>query len=206
MDAEEDEVIIDIESDPRHGLQVRRYHTWRTIQTQSVGEHSAQIMRIMLTVWPDVPRHLLVHAVLHDVGEMAGDLPYPVKRNDPELKSRMSLAELRVHRMMTEKFMLPPPVQLSEQEERFFKFCEYLEMWEHCLQERNLGNKYATVMHVRMLMAASTLMGRLAPDVQVRARRYVELREEQESEFERLVPSDPSEEAMVVQDKREKQA
>lgn len=177
-------MIVDIEKDPRHGLQVRRYHTWRTIQTQSVGEHSAQISRIMITVWPECPRHLLVHAILHDVGEMTGDLPYPVKRNDPELKSRMTLAELRTHRKMSEKFMLPHPVSLSEDEEKFFKFCEYLEMYEHCLQEQNTGNKYAVVMSTRMLLAASTLLGKLTPEIQSRARRYIAIRQEQESDTE----------------------
>lgn len=198
-------MIVDIESDPRHGLQVRRYHTWRVLQTQTTGEHSAQIMRIMLTVWPDVPRHMLVHAVLHDIGEMAGDLPYPVKRNDPELKERMTRAELRVHKKMSEKFMLPGPVCLTEQENYFFKFCEYLEMWEHCLQERNMGNRYATVMSTRMLIAASTLMGKLSHEIQERARRYVELRQEQESEtaLVQQMQTDPSDEMTVHVEKRE---
>jgi len=203
-------MIIDIESDPMHGLQVKRYHTWRKIQTQTVGEHSAQISRIMMTVWPDVPRNLLMHAILHDVGEVAGDLPYPVKRDDPELKRRMMIAERRAHLRMSERFMLPDLVMLTEYEEQFFKFCEYLEMWEHCLQERNMGNRYATVMLTRMLLAASTLMGLLDRDVQSRARRYVELRQEQESETEMVsigrVFDDPSGEEMVHREKREKQS
>lgn len=175
-------MIVNIEKDPRHGLQVRRYHTWRVLQSQSVGEHSAQIMRILLTVDPYVDRHLLVHCVLHDIGEMTGDLPYPSKKNDKVLKERMDIGELRVHRDMTECFMLPPPVKLSQEDETLFKFCEYVEMWEHCTQERNMGNRYATVMMSRMLLAASTLLGRLPEHIQKRARRYMELRRDQESE------------------------
>lgn len=174
-------MIVNIEDDPRHGLQVRRYHTWRVLQSQSVGEHSAQIMRILLTVCPDVSRHLLVHCLLHDIGEMCGDLPYPSKKNDKILKERMDLGELRVHRKMSEKFMLPQPIRLSEEETTLFKFCESLEMWEHCTQERNMGNRYATVMCARMLLAASTLMGRLPKEIQDRARTYVEIRKEQEA-------------------------
>lgn len=177
-------MIVDIEKDPRHGLQVQRYHTWRTIQDQSVGEHSAQIMRILLAVCPDAPRHLIIHCLLHDIGEMAGDLPWPVKKDDPVLKERMTVNELRVHRQMSEKHMLPPPVRLTEEEQQLFKFCEYLEMWEHCVQERNMGNRYATIMHTRMLLAASTLMGRLPEEIQKRARYYVELRKEQEARDE----------------------
>lgn len=177
-------MIVNIEDDPRHGLQVKRYHTWRTIQTQTTGEHSAQILRIMVSIWPEAPRHMLLHCILHDIGEMAGDLPYPVKRNDGVLKERMTINELRCHRGMSEKFMLPLPVRLTSEETTIFKFCEYLEMWEHCSQERNMGNRYATIMHTRMLLAASTLLGRLPNEaIQKRARAYVELRKEQEDDY-----------------------
>lgn len=176
-------MIVDIESDPRHGLQVRRYHTWRVIQTQSTGEHSAQIARILISIWPEAPGHMLRHCILHDIGEMAGDLPYPVKRNDAALKERMTINELRCHRDMSAKFMLPLPVNLTVEEAIIFKFCEYLEMWEHCSQERNMGNRYATVMLTRMLLAASTLLGKLPEDIQKRARQYVELRQAQEDDY-----------------------
>jgi len=178
-------MIINIEEDPRHAGQITRYHTWPVHRVQSVGEHTWQIQRIMLTIWPDCPRHLLVHCTVHDVGEMAGDLPWPAKRNDPVLKERMTLTELRVHRTMTARWGLPAPVKLSEMEQDFFKMCEYIEMWEFGLMEQNMGNKYGNVVATRMMLAAATLIGKMPHEIQTMARLYCDIREEQESETER---------------------
>lgn len=180
-------MIESIESDPRIALQVTRYHTWPHVQDQSVGEHSAQVMRILLTVWPHAPRRLLIHCLLHDVGEMAGDVPYPGKKNNPALKQAMDALEDEYHGQMTERWDLPGPVALPEYEERVFKLCEYVEMWEYGLQEQNLGNRYAAVIAMRMLLAASALLEWLVPpsgdypDLRPAVRRYVERRREHEN-------------------------
>jgi hypothetical protein len=183
-------MIINIEEDPRHAGQITRYHTWPVHRAQSVGEHTWQIQRIMLTIWPDCPRHLLVHCTVHDVGEMAGDLPWPAKRNDPVLKERMTVAELRQHRRMTARWGLPAPVKLSEMEQDFFKMCEYIEMWEFGLMEQSMGNRYGTIVATRMQIAAATLVGKMPPDIQQAARAYCDIREEQESETERTPTKD----------------
>lgn len=191
-------MINDIEEDPRHGLMVTRYHTWRTHHQQSVGEHSAQTMRIMLTLWPECPRHLLVHCLIHDMGEMIGDLPGPVKKNDPVVKERMNHHETKKLIEMSNRWGSPRPIQLTEFEENFFKLCESIEMWEFALMERNMGNRYATVVGVRMLLQASTRMGRiehaepstsashndLRRRIVAAAKKYVELRKEQEDEIQ----------------------
>lgn len=175
-------MIVDLEEDPRHAGQILRYHTWPVHRQQTVGEHSWQIMRIMLTIWPEAPKHLLCHAVTHDVGEMIGDLPYPAKKNDPLLKDRITLGELRYHRAMSVRWGLPAPTKLTDGEREFFKLCEYIEMWEYGLQEQNMGNLYGKIISVRMQLAASTLIGRMPPEIQQRARAYCDVRESQESE------------------------
>lgn len=179
-------MIDDIETDPRVAGEIARYHTWPVTKKQSVGEHSWQVLRIILSVWPAVPRRLLVHAVLHDVGEMAGDLPFPVKKNDPVLKQRMDAAESAAHEQMSAIWNLPRAVVLSDYERQVFKLCENLEMWEFSLQQQNLGNRYAAVMALRMLTAASILLNELDPpsgdypDLRPAVRRYVEHRKRQE--------------------------
>jgi hypothetical protein len=177
-------MIVNIEEDPRHAGQITRYHTWSVHRNQSVGEHSWQIIRIAVTIWPECPRHLFLHAVLHDIGEMAGDIPWPGKRNDPVLRERITLAELRVHRAMSARWNLPPPVRLSEMEQNFFKMCEYIEMWEFGLMEQNMGNKYGTIVSTRMMLEAAAVIGKMHPDIQKRARAYCDIRKEQESEIE----------------------
>lgn len=180
-------MIDDIEADPRVAGQITRYHTWPKTREQSVGEHSWQIMRILLTLWPTAPRRLLVHAVLHDVGEMAGDVPWPGKKNDPVLKERHDAAERVVHENMSREWCLPPAVVLGDYEHGVFKLCEYIEMWEWGLHEQNLGNRYGAVVALRMLMAASVIVDRLEPpsgdypDLRPAVRRYVERRKMHEN-------------------------
>lgn len=175
-------MIVNIEEDPRHAGQVLRYHTWPVHRQQSVGEHSWQIQRIMLTIWPDVPRRLLVHCTTHDVGEMAGDIPYPFKKKNPALKHHMSREEQQVHETMTARWGLPRPPVVDALEMDFFKMCEYIEMWEYGLMEQNMGNKYGLMIATRSMLAASTLIGRMPEPTQSAARRYCDIREDQEND------------------------
>ena len=73
--------------DPRMAGEIARYHTELTLRPQSVASHSWNVARILLAVWPETPRHLLVEALMHDVGEVfAGDSPSPAKWAHPPLK------------------------------------------------------------------------------------------------------------------------
>lgn len=177
--------MIDITHDPRAAGEITRYHTWRRTRDQSVGEHSWQVMRIMLTVWPGLPRRLLVHAVWHDVGEMAGDIPWPFKARVPGLGDAMRQAELQIKANMARAWGCLPLVTLSEYEQRFFKCCENLEMWEWGLAEGNRGNRYALLVSQRMLWAVAAIYETLEPrdghpDVRPAIRRYVDTRGRQE--------------------------
>lgn len=185
-------MIVDIESDPRHAGQVLRYHTWPTNRRQSVGEHTWQVMRIMMTI--DVgmcTTKIMQYAVLHDVGEMAGDIPWPGKRNDPLLKNQMDLAEQNVRFNMNKRWGQPTLPNLSELEYGFFKMCECIEMWEFGLQEQSMGNKYGAVIAARMLLAASAVMERMPKHVQESAEKYVDRRTKQEMECELIDARDP---------------
>lgn len=179
-------MIVDIETDPRVAGQVQRFHTWPVHNGRSVGDHSWQIIRIMLTIWPSVPRKLIVHAALHDIGEMAGDLPGGTKQSDPVLKQRMDVAESANHEQMSAIWGLPRAAVLSDYESRAFKLFDQLEAWEFGLHEQNMGNRYAAVVAMRMLLAASATLEGLEPpsgdypDLRPAVRRYVELRKRQE--------------------------
>jgi hypothetical protein len=170
-----------IETDARRGLEVKRFHTWPVLRQQTTGEHAAQVMRIMLAVWPVAPRHVLVHCLTHDMGEMAGDQPWPTKLNDPVLKERTDAAEAFVYDRMVDKWKAPGRERLSMLERNTFKMCEYIEMWEYALTEINLGNQYARCIAVRMLLEANKFMIKI-PDMVIvnAARSYVKSRTEQE--------------------------
>jgi 5'-deoxynucleotidase YfbR-like HD superfamily hydrolase len=148
---------MDLTGDPRAAGEIRRYHTWAIHNEQSVGEHTWQVMRIILTVWPSCPRHVLVYTVKHDMGEMAGDIPYPFKIRVPELRAGMDKAENMVDKLQREGLgapLLKHP--LTPFERLAFKLCENLEMWEHGWREYNMGNRYALLITERMQAAVAT--------------------------------------------------
>lgn len=174
--------MIDPTHDPRVAGQITRFHTWPRIRDQSVGEHTWQVLRIMLAIWPDCPRKLLVHGVIHDAGEMAGDIPYPFKRNDQILKDRMDAAEASIRDKM---YGLPEDIVLSHYEQKFFKLCEFLDMWEFGLHEINLGNNYAFVVATRCIIAASSILENMEPeqgypDIRASTKRYCDWRQKQD--------------------------
>ncbi|HUD11471.1 MAG TPA: YfbR-like 5'-deoxynucleotidase [Candidatus Saccharimonadia bacterium] len=137
--------------DPRRALQVTRYHTWPRLREQSVGEHTAQVMRIMLAIYPSASVKLLTYALFHDIGEVAvGDVPYPAKNQDATIQAAFDAAELQAHIGMVERFVLPAPIDISPLEKLIFKLAEYIEMWEWGLHETNLGNRYAVLVSKRM--------------------------------------------------------
>lgn len=175
--------MMNVAEDPRAGLELTRYHSWPHIRDQSTGEHSCQIMRIFLTVWPDCPRRMLVHAVTHDMCEMAGDFQYPYKRVITGLKEASDRAERYVSSQMSDAFGVPPAVELNDYEHHVFKLVEFIEMWEYGLREQNMGNKYARIITARCILEASRMLGELgdarrgdAPDIRPAIQRYVTTR------------------------------
>lgn len=77
---------------------VRRYHTEpRLIGGQTDAEHQWNMAALLLAVWPNAPREVLVFALFHDVGErVVGDVPFPFKRAYPELYAQVAKAEAKV--------------------------------------------------------------------------------------------------------------
>jgi len=163
--------------DPRRSGRITRYHTWPRIQQQSVGEHSWQVMRIILAIWPDADRDLLIHTVTHDVGEIAtGDLPFPAKARDPELKKKIDDAEKSTHLRMSMPWSLPAPKALSPEQMTVFKLAEYIEMWEWALDDMDMGNSNAELVRIRTLEAIEKMTPDVPTDVQVRAHSYMQRR------------------------------
>jgi len=156
--------MIDCTYDPRAAGEITRYHTWPVHRQQSVGEHSWQILRILLTVWPRCPRRVLVHTVVHDMPEMGGDISYPFKVLFPELKSAMTKVE---HYITAEqnKFGRPEEPHLSPFEQHVFKLCEWIEMWEYGLHEVNMGSRYGETICERMMTVIGPAIHKLQTDM-----------------------------------------
>lgn len=153
--------------DPRSAGLVTRYHTEMRARDQSVGEHSWQLVRLLLCLFPDCPRHILVHAAFHDVAERrTGDLPYPVKAENDDIWTGMDRLERDTRVLMTESWGVPPAVELLPDEKALFKLVEFIEMWEHSLDELCMGNRSAELVRARCISAISPRARELGPDVE----------------------------------------
>lgn len=143
---------IAVHEDVRMAGRVQRYHTWPHVREQSVGEHSWQLLRILLSICVPLPHSLVVHATLHDVGEVrCGDVPYPTKTDNPVLRKEMERIEHAAATEMAAFWLLPPPPVLDERERWIFKLAEFIEMWEWGLEEELLGNRMAALVSSRCL-------------------------------------------------------
>lgn len=154
---------MNLVEDPRAIGEALRYSTWKVIHKQNIGEHTWQVIRILLTVWPSAPRHVVVYGLIHDMGEMSGDIQYPFKHLFPELRAGSEKAENHV-RDMQRKGLGAPEVRhpLSPFEHAVFKACDNLEMWEYALREINMGNRYALIIRNRMMKAVSGNLSMIA--------------------------------------------
>jgi 5'-deoxynucleotidase YfbR-like HD superfamily hydrolase len=123
----------------RNGFQVRRYHTCRRLQTETVGHHSANIQAIIIKVDPAASRELLIAALFHDVAEYyTGDVPYPYKRDNPGVKKELDADE----GIWMRKHSIPQPM-ITPKEAALLKFADMMELVLTSIEELNMGNQYA---------------------------------------------------------------
>jgi len=173
---------LQIRDDARLAGQVIRYHTWPHLRQQSVGEHSWQVARIIMSI--STERYwakLLPHAITHDIGEIGtGDVPYPVKKNNPELSAMFHALEQETMNEIENKWQLYTGTALTDQERWVFKLAEFIEMWEWGLEETLRGNKFAEKV-VERCIAVVVQMLEMAMDesVKIRAEEYVMTRQKE---------------------------
>ena len=136
---------LTVRDDIRLAGRVLRYHTWPHIRQQTVAEHTWQVLRILLVIWPEPSPQLVRYVVGHDVGEITvGDPPYPIKANNPVLKSEMDRLEGEAQDELFREWLLGDVPELTEDERWAFKMAEFIEMWEWGWEEELLGNRFAS--------------------------------------------------------------
>lgn len=138
--------------DTRLAGQVTRYHTWPRIREQSVGEHSWQVLRIYSCVATEIDPDFMMYCVYHDTGEIAtGDLPYPIKSQNPCLKEEIE--RLEQDSLINQAHYWRPLVGkgLSDEQLRLFKLIEMVEMFEWGLDEMTRGSTYGNIVAERCL-------------------------------------------------------
>lgn len=150
MPVDDDSVRLDT----RLAGQVKRYHTWPTISTQTIAEHCWQLLRIYLSVVKTPDINIIIHIQTHDIGEhFTGDIPYPVKSLNPELKRQMDFLERKSQAAQLEHWESFHQVLLTEEDKEFFKLIELVEMAEFGIGEMLLGNNHGFIIADRCLKA-----------------------------------------------------
>lgn len=122
----------------REGGQVTRGHTIRHIMPYTVGSHSFDVASIILMLHPDPSVNLLRAALWHDVAErFTGDIPAPVKWENPEFSKELTKVEEKV----LGKIGIPDVEScLTVEELSWLKGADRLELRMWCKDELSLGN------------------------------------------------------------------
>lgn len=65
----------------REGAGVERVHSTRGLRPYPVGTHSFNMVNMLLIIWPEAPRKLIIACLHHDIPErLTGDMPSFAKR------------------------------------------------------------------------------------------------------------------------------
>lgn len=138
---------------------VLRYSSWPTIQQQTVGNHCWQVYRIYCDIF-GMPRADVAYYIMHhDSAELiTGDPPFPVKRDNPDLKAAFQRVEVEANERLGVKMPC-----LTVQELDQVKVCDLLEMTVFGMSEREMGNLLAIPIINRTSEAALKLAEQKLP-------------------------------------------
>lgn len=148
-----------------------------------MAEHTWQLMRILDTICTNVTPSMWRYTLYHDIGEVGtGDIPFPVKKENPQLKDLFDGIEDQAVTGILAKWGMARVPGLTPHEKHIIKLSEYIEMWEWGMHELMLGNKLAKRVADRCLKIAYEYImdkERIPEDVAVRAAMYIVNRKEE---------------------------
>lgn len=118
---------------------VKRYHTWPTLQQQTVADHIFNVLRIYWHLYGPPPSAVFTYILWSDAGELrTGDLPFPVKKDNPALKNICDKLEVAAVAQLGGR--LP---ELTDDARWQVRAVDLLEMYEFGRTELMLGNQFA---------------------------------------------------------------
>lgn len=124
------------------GFRVKRLHTIPTVGENTVGDHTAHMMRLVVYLQAQNPEcrlePMLLHALQHDVAEAyTGDIPASFKQN----ASLGCMEALTAAEKEWEERNLDS-IELSLEERHLCKMADWLQLQEQVLFEKGLGNSH----------------------------------------------------------------
>lgn len=121
----------------RDAADTLRYHTQRTLRSQTVGAHSFNMLMLLNLIAPDSRKEVLQAIMFHDLPEkFTGDVPAPIKRASPALKVLMDELEMDLKPLYRD-------FNLTPEEHALVKWVDLMELAMFGLEELKMGNRYA---------------------------------------------------------------
>lgn len=103
--------------------QVMRYHSTLIREKQSNSEHQYEVAVILSHIYPEGSKELMLYALTHDSSEIfTGDMPAPIKREEPKLKQVLDQIESTYRREILEL----PFVAFTKEEYLAVKYADIL--------------------------------------------------------------------------------
>lgn len=121
----------------REGNKVRRCHVLPHIGEYTVGQHSADALGLLFTLYPGKPSLNLIQALLtHDITErFLGDMPSTAKGLCPELGEAYTKAEVILEKKLGTDF------KLNLTEHKWLRAIDILELYLWSVEQLYMGNQ-----------------------------------------------------------------
>ena len=144
-------------TETRFAGEVERYHAWKTLRKQSVGEHTWQVLRIYDEVFGLNDAEVARWILWHDAPELiTGDVPFQTKRRWPKVKEALTEAET----VASEELEIIWP-ELTDLQRARIKLCDVLEMYEFGVCEVQMGNQFCRAVVRETAKAIRDLLSRM---------------------------------------------
>lgn len=126
------------------GMETKRFHCFRTIREQNVGEHTAGVALLYDYLAGEEATVLGYKAALyHDLAEQEfGDMPAPVKRRLPDVEGGITFRQFFTN--MEESYLRQFGLHtdgLSQQDARWVKMADAADGAMFCIIEAEMGNR-----------------------------------------------------------------
>jgi hypothetical protein len=121
---------------------------------ETVGQHTANLINILIFLYGDVPSKVLLRAIYHDAPELVtGDVPAPAKWMSKELNESLELMEARVQNDIG-LFNEPLP----EIDEAMLKYADMMDLCFKSVEEITVGNQLFFPLLMRGLIYIRALL------------------------------------------------
>ena len=140
--------IVDKVKFAREAAAVRRCHTLPITGQHEVGGHSFNMLTMLRLLHPEPSLNLVWAIIEHDIPErLTGDIPAPTKWFEIVDRDRLVEAEVDIN---TSIFGHSSECRLTDEEMKWLKGLDILELYLFCKDQIMLGNRNLAVMQFRI--------------------------------------------------------